>query len=99
VDGISQEIQAASHSTATWNWPNLTRNNALQFALHAYPMATKERKEAVGGAGSISDEFSDVIESFQSAASAMAAAPWPPSRTHPPVTEVAVNLGLIAAQE
>ena len=99
VDGISQEMQAASKSTSSWNWPNLTRDNALQFAGQAFPVAAKKRSKNATGASS--GEFSDVIGAFQSARSAVtgSGAPWPPAdgKTHPAVAEVATNLGLISA--
>jgi hypothetical protein len=96
VDGISQEMQPLSKG---WNWPNLTRGNALQFALRAFPdvAANQEEEEGEESTGTISDEFSDIIDAFQSGNSAASGggAPWPPDGTHPGVAEVAANLGLI----
>ena len=102
VDGISREMQAVSKG---WNWPNLTRANALQFALHAFPDSAENDAEndvesdVEEAAGTISDEFSDIIDAFQNGNSAATGggAPWPPDGTHPGVAEVAANLGLTKA--
>lgn len=102
VDGISQEMRTALGNGSDWNWPYLTRPNALQFAGQAFPNTAEEDTENGDNSISIDQEFEDVIGAFQNARSTQTGdgAPWPPDdgKSHPTVAEVAANLGLISVE-